>query len=371
MSNYKELVINETANSRAKSIHGIPFFYSEKLRKYLNPINQAQYYTIGGRMSGGKRSFTDLHFVLGAYLAWKAQPESERPPLKILYFNMDKSPKQKLQKYLCTYLWLFHSQLMDTNTLNGMHSRMFAIHAQIQHWIDNSEAFFEEFFQVVDIKHGPTNPMGIYYDVEKYADTIGETVTDGYDKYFKYDEAHEKQITLVIVDNVKKVTNESVGGKQYDEASLHRKLNEHFCYFRDFLKFTPVVIVPAWEVGGVFKLNQMVPDFREFKYYFEDSNVALHLFNPFKFQMTEYNGWKPTDFISESDNIPRFRVCTILRNTEGGDSAQIPLLFTPENGFFWDLPSLQDSDSVTQWSAMAAKFKVNNIKRTEDARSTS
>ena len=338
--------------------------------KYLNPINQGQYYTIGGRMSGGKRSFTDLHFVLGSFIWWKAQPASNRPPLKIIYFNMDKSPKQKLQKYLCSYLWLYHHQLMDTNTLNGMHSRMFEVNEVINRYIRDSQAFFDEFFEVVDMKHGSTNPMGIFYEITRYAETIGESVTDGYDKYFKYHPDHEKQITLVVVDNVKKITNESRGEGSFNEAELHRKVNEHMVYFRDVFRFTPIVIVPAWEVGGVFKMNQMVPDFREFKYYFEDSNVALHLFNPFRFQIGDYNGWKPGDFISESDNVPRFRVCTILRNTEGGDSAQIPLFFVPENGFFYDLPSIHDSDQVIEWTNYAAKFKLDNIKRTEYAKHT-
>lgn len=361
MSHYKELVINESERNRKYAGHGIPFIYSQKLMKYLNPINQGQYYTIGGRMSGGKRSFTDLHFVFGAYIWWYNQPEESRPPLRIFYYNMDKSPKQKLQKMLCTYLWLFYNQLMDTNTLNGMHSRMFGITKKVEELIANSEDFFSKFFDVVDVKHGPTNPTGIYHDITRYANTIGEVVQDGFERYFKYDTASDKQITLVVVDNVKKLTSESKKGERYNEHELHQKMNEYFVEFRDFYKFTPVAIVPSWDVTGLFRLSQMIPDFREFRNYFEDSNVSLHLFNPYKFQIEDYNGWKSEDFVSEMDNVPRFRVCSILRNTDGGDSSQIPMMFMPENGMLFDLPSIHSKTEVNEWTNYVKKFKIDQI----------
>jgi hypothetical protein len=362
-SHYRELVINESAFKRRFSNHGIPFSYSPKLMKYLNPINQGQYYAVGGRSSGGKRSFVDLHFALGTFIWWFNQPVEERPKLKIFYYNMDKSAKQKLQKMLCTYLWIYFQQLMDINTLNGMHSRMFAITPPMESLIEGSEEFFAEFFNILEIKHGSTNPTGIYNDIVSYMKTIGGVHVDGYDRYYEYEPEYHNQVTLVIVDNVKRIKSESRGGVQHSEIELHQKLNEYMKELKDFYKVTPVVIVPSWDVPGVFRMNQMVPDFREFRFYFEDANVVLHLFNPYRFQIDEYNGWTSSEFISQGDKIPRFRVCSILRNTEGGDSAQVPLMFIPENGYFYDLPSLANEQEVNQWIDYCKNFKINHINK--------
>jgi hypothetical protein len=360
MANYEDLVIKETRRNRKKS-HGIPFTYSNKLMKYLNPMRKATYYAVGGRPSAGKRSFVDLHFVMGAFIWWYQQPVETRPPLKIIYYNMNKSPQQKLQKMLCTYLWIYFQKLMDTNTLNGMSTRMYGINDETEAEIQGSTGFFNELFKIMDIRHGVTNPTGIFNDVVRYMDTVGEMKVDGFDRYFEYSPAFHNQITLVIVDDVKRLKTESKEGVYASEPELHNKMHQFFIQMRDVYGVSPVAIVPSWEVGGAFRLNQMIPDFRELKYYFDNTDVVLHLFNPFKFQIDEYQGYKSSNFVSKGDNTPRLRICSILRNVDGVDSTQSAVMFVPENGMFFDLPGLNNEVELEKWIVYCQNFKTDYI----------
>lgn len=344
MSIYKNLVIDESARNRTRGISEIPLTYSPKLASVINAIRQSQYYVVGGRDSVGKRSFVDLHFFFSAYFWWVSQPEP-KPKLKILYFSMNKSLKMKLQKWFCTYLWLYFDKLIDINTLNGSKGKMYKLDTGTMEQINNSQRFFDYIIEesgLVEIFDGPMNPTGIYNEVVNYMKTVGATQTTGFTKEFIFDPGHEEQITLVIVDSTHHLKNESKSGHYYDENELHKKLNQYMVELRDVYKTTPVLIVPSFQVPGVYKLNQMKPDFREFRHYFEDCNVSLHLTNPFKLQMDSFEGYQMSDYMGTDDKIPRFRVLTIHRNTEGRDSLQIPMWFIPENGMFLDLPSLTD-----------------------------
>ncbi|MDA3822282.1 MAG: hypothetical protein PF450_06680, partial [Bacteroidales bacterium] len=258
---------------------------------------------------------------------------------------MNKPLKIKLQKWLSTYLWLYFNKLMDINTLNGTNGRMFDLNEETIKQISDSTGFFDYFIQeteILEIFDGPINPTGIYNEVTYYMKKIGGIRRDGFNSEFIYNPGYEDQITIVIVDSVRHMKNESKGGSFYDEATLHKKMNEYAVELRDVYKVSPVLIVPSFSVAGVYKLNQMKPDFRELRYYFEDSNVALHLTNPFKLQMETYEGYRMKDYLSTEDAIARFRLVSVMRNTDGRDSLQIPTWFMPENGMFFDLPRPDD-----------------------------
>lgn len=338
MSEYKELVVNETYLNRRKGPKGIPFC-SNKLNQYLNPIQQAQYYSIGGRPSGGKRSFVDFHFLFFAFINWYNQDPESRPPLKILYFNMNKTPKAKLQKLLCTYLWQYYQCLMDTNTLNGSSSAMYRLAPIMEDWIAASSSFFDLLLEnVVQFYHGQLSPSTVYHEAVSYIKTIGDETITHNDIVFKYNPGHEEQITLVIVDDVRRLKSENGRSLQLNEYDVHKEMNTYMVQLRDQYKVTPVLIVPSFDVPGAIRLNQMTPDFREFKYYYENADVCLHLFNPDRFQIKEFMGVHCEEFVSLIDNVSRIRILSILRNTTGADNTFIPIIFLPENGYMLDLP---------------------------------
>jgi len=188
--------------------------------------------------------------------------------------------------------------------------------------------------------------------------TIGGIEKKQYSSEYIYEESYKNQITIVIIDNVKRMKNESHNGNFYDENELHKKLNEYLIELRDFYKITPVVIVPSFNIPGINRPTQMTADIREFKHYFSDSNVAIHLTNPHRLQIEKFEGYKVKDFMAD-DGIPRFRAITILNNSEGRDNLIIPQWMMPENGMLFDLPRVDQDVELTQVMEFIEKLKEN------------
>jgi hypothetical protein len=322
----------------------------------VNPLRNNKYYVIGGRPGSGKRSFADLHFLLGTYMYWKSLPEDARPKFKVFYYNMDKTPEVKLQKLLCTYLWTTYQRLIDVNTINGTSARLFDLDPEAEAYIASSQEFFDDMMEIVEFVHGRTNPTGIYNDVRRYMKTVGSMEVMGYEKKFVLDPENEDQITLVIVDNVLKISGESKQGIFYKDYELHSKFNEQIKETVTDFPISFAIIVPTFEVPGKVTLKQMTPDFREFKYYYTDSDLAIHLFNPGKFEIEEYGGFKPIEW-EDDFGVQRLRIMSILRNTEGGDNIQIPFVFVPENGYFYDIPL----NEIPAYQSFAKDFRSKYI----------
>jgi len=360
---FNQFVVHKTKQNREHGPLYIPFQFSPKLTSIIDGIKRAQYYAIAGRDSSGKRSFTDLNFLLTPFFWWMNNRD-KGAKLKILYFNMGKPIEIKLQKWLCTYFWIYHQRLMDIATLNGTNSRLFDIDQKDEEIIQSSESFFNfllEDSKVLEIFDGSLHPTGITNKIHEYMRSIGGVEKKQYSSEYIYEEEYKNQITIIIIDNVKRMKNESHNGNFYDENELHKKLNEYLIELRDFYKITPVVIIPSFNIPGINRPNQMTADIREFKHYFNDSNVAIHLTNPHRLQIDKYEGYKVKDFVAE-DGIPRFRAVTILNNSEGRDNVIIPQWMFPENGMLFDLPRVDEEIPLTQVIEYIQNFKEEQKK---------
>lgn len=361
MGIFKNLVIDKASFNRSITSNGIPLNrFSEKIPLVVNPVRNHKYYTVSGRPGSGKRSFTDLYFLLGTYIYWKNLPFDSRPEFKVFYYNMDKTPDLKLQKMLCTYLWIEYQKLMDVNTLNGTSARLYDIKPEDEAYILAAEEFFDDMMNIIEFKHGRVNPTGIYNDTLRYMRSIGSMEVQGYEKKFILNPEHEDQITLVIVDNVEKLGSESKNGVHYRDYELHGKMNEMVKEVVEDYPVSFLLIIPSFEVPGIVSMKQMKPDFREFKYYFSSSDVAMHLYNPAKYEQEDYGGFKVSDW-NDPYGIQRLRILSIMRNTEAGDNMQIPLAFIPENGYFYDLPSPSDVQNITGWKTYLNDFRSKYI----------
>jgi len=340
MSIFKDLVIDKLGS--AVKNPGIPFLYSSKMNAYLNSIEQGKMYVIGGRESGGKRSFVDLHFVLGAYMAWYTIPEDIRPPLKILYFNMDKSIQTKMQKWLCTYLFLAYGEFIDINTLSQGKSRMYELNPDIMNKIEASQAFFDYMIDsgVLRIFDGAINPTGLFSKSVEVILESGYVDKEHGKKTFHHYPGMDRQITLIVVDNVDKLSGESKAGEYLNTSQVHDVAAKYFSELKSVYKATPIVIVPTFKISGISLKKDMIPDFREFGQYYRPSDVAINCFNPGQYLATEkeWYGYDYRAFRSNLDKISRLRTVHVLRNVSGVDNLTIPYTMYPENGIFEECP---------------------------------
>jgi hypothetical protein len=340
MSKFQQ-VLQRARESRKSAFHGIPFQFSGKLGGQINGIRQGTYYIVSGMQSSGKKSFTDLNFVFSALWWYACVPEESRPPMKIIYFNMDKSEKVKPAKWMCLYMYACYGKLIDINTIDGDYNRLYDLDSQTIQELETAALFFDEMIRkgVLEIHDGAKSPSKVHEIVERSMLNFGgiHTEHDG-EKRYELSPQYKNLQMIVVVDNASKLKLESQNKVTFADNDIHKRMHESMMFFKEYYKIAAVMIVPSFKVGGVFKQSQMTPDFREFGLYYEGCDVALHLFNPFKCQINDWVGFTVADFITEPDKIPRLRFCTIMRNTEGLDSSMIPLVFHPEAGFMFDCP---------------------------------
>ena len=355
--------ILEKARSNRFSVQGIPYVYSNKLTNLLGGIKKRKVYSICGRDTSGKRSFVDFHFVIGVYIWWLNLPEGSRPPIKILYFNMDKSPEVKFTKWVCLYMWLFYSKLIDLETINGGYGKLFDVDAETDVQIQQGYAFFEGMLEsgFLNIYNGPTNPTGIRNQVRAFMQTVGGDLKESYNKVWLYDEKFAALQTIIIIDNVSMLKSESRKELHMDSKDLHCKLAEYIQEFKDYYGATVVPIIPSFPVPGIYKLSQMTPDYREFLYYYDVSDMALNLFNPFKYGITDHMQYTLRFFTSAFDGVHRLRFCNIIKNTDGRNSATIPYVFFPENGFLSEASLPTEIENYQKTIDFISSFKLNQI----------
>jgi len=371
MSIYKDLVLDRI--NSAKTTPGIPINYSTKLHKYINSVQQGTSYVIGGRESGGKRSFTDLFFFISLYLSWFSMPEETRPPLKIIYFNMDKPLQVKMQKWLCMYMWYAHNEFIDINTLNGGMGRLYDLRPDLIAKIEQAQAFFDYMFDsgIVRVIDGPKHPTGIFMATVEILKETGYLEREKYKKpEFIFNEGFKDQITIVITDNVEKLNGETKDGQSLNSFQLHDTMVDCLEDLKSVFKVTPVTIVPSFKVAGLSLKKDLIPDFREFQNYFRQADVAINCFNPSAYlgSSSEWYGYNVSDFITAPDNVSRFRTAHILRNTGGVDNVTLPYVFFPENGIMLEAP-LPNSASYRDYTTWLATYKINfiNSKNSQNA----
>lgn len=73
----------------------------------------------------------------------------------------------------------------------------------------------------------------------------------------------------------------------------------------------------------------------------EDCDVAISLFNPYKYSLEEYMGYNVTEFTDEAGNN-KFRGLKIIKNSYGTDNLRIGLGFLGEVGLFKELTRKAD-----------------------------
>ncbi len=351
--------------NHAKNNPGIPLSRSPKLQKYINALQQGKSYLVGGRESGGKRSFADMFFVLDAYINWLALPEATRPPLKIIYFNMDKPLHIKMQKWVCTCMWFFYAEFIDINTLTGGAGRIYDLDADTITKIESIQSMFDTMISsgILSIVDGRKRPISIYSEIVETVKPYGVLEqTDYAEAKFVYSQGYENMITLAIIENVDKLSNETKSGEAGNDFQLHTLMSSYMESVKRVYKVSPVIIIPSFKFTGATLKKDMVPDYREFQNYYRDADVAINCFNPSMYRDigSDWHGYSIVDLITKPDNIGRFRTIHILRNTNGVDNIVIPYLFYPENGVFEELISPNDP-RYPEFQQNLSKFKVDYI----------
>lgn len=336
-----ELLWDEICNGVKGKNSGIPMGFN-RLNRYLG-LRKSIYTTIGASAGCGKTSLVDCAYVLNPYDWYIKNKHKSSVQFEVIYFSMERKKTYKLAKWLCMKIWKEEKILMTTDELLSWQSTLSSKKQEVaKFYIEN---YFKEMTEsgIVTIIDGQQNPTGIWKFLESHALSKGreESVNQWENRYIPN---NDNLITNVIHDHAGKTKNENIGGK-YDKKLSIDKASEYYCKSRDYFGYSPVMINQfnrtSYQDIQFSKKEGGDPDptveyWKDSGNVIEDCDVAISLFNPYKYNLDTYMDYTVNDFTDSIGNN-KFRGLKIIKNSYGTDNIRIGLGFLGEVSLFKEL----------------------------------
>lgn len=340
---------------------GIPLDF-KKLSKTLSGVQKYMYTLVGGNSGTGKTAFVDLVYCLGVYDWWYKNKDTTDIKIKIIYRSMERTKKLKIAKWICLKLYIDHKIIIDIPTLFQREGKKTELNDELFELIKGYRKYFSEMLEsgVVEIIDGQENPTGIFRHIQDFANKNGEWIKiNEFSKRYKPNDPN--LYTIIVLDHVGKCKSEVNGGKQLSTKETTDKISEYMSVVRDTYGFSPVVISQFnRSIGNIdrFKSKDVSPepdDFKNSGCLYEDSDVCLALFNPFKLKVNDFLGYDIPKFVASSGEN-RFRSVSILKNSYGADDLILPLNFLGESGHFREIPNPEEFKKHSEYYKKASEY---------------
>lgn len=346
MSEFNDL-LTEIDLGRSGKSKWLPIGH-ERLGEHIG-IAKKIYTLIGGNSGTGKTGFTDCSYVLNPYKWYKENKEETDIKFKVIYRSMERSKTFKIGKWTCAKLYDDYRIMLDVPTMFGWGSKKNHISEDIYQSIKATRDYFEEMLDVVTVIDGAENPTGIRNQMRDYA--LENGTLENVDKYTKkYIPTDPNLITVVLIDHAGKLKRE----RSFSKKENIDKMSEYLGEARDKYGFSPVVVsqfnrnLSDSQRARNKELTPDPDDFKDTGNLYEDCDVALALFNPYKFKSYDHMGYDIKQFVN-SKGYNRFRSITALKNSYGIDDFRMGYCFLGEVGNFYELPT-SDTITPTQYS---------------------
>lgn len=335
---------------------GIPFTNFPRLERYIPGIQKSMYSIFGGLTGSGKTAFVDEVYVLQPFRWWLDTFDLKDDDYKIswIYNSMERSKNLKYAKWACLLLYMDTGKTVSTLSMIGANKRVEDEKIQLELQVvrdetDRIREYKTTFFDKIDkhllIYSGEATAPTIRKRFEQFAKLNGKFETT--DKGTVYHANHPNHYVIGINDHIGKIRGESGDKNTLDEHS------KNMGFYRDTCDFSPIDIIQfnrGLDDSSRKKNEDMYPRLGDFKgtaNTTENADVALALFNPFRYNIEEFNGYDIPSFVSESGEN-RFRSLSILKNSWGTDDVDIGLGFVGEVGRFIELPSAKLMNTIGQ-----------------------
>lgn len=361
----------------------------QRVNNYLS-IRPSIYTIVGGNSGSGKTSFVDDTFVLKPYTTWYKYRDATDITVRVLYRSMERKRRLKLAKWSCWKMYQDYGILVDAETLLGYKKEK--ITQDTWDKLVSCRDWANEMLDYVDIRDGRSTPSeykawvdghalrhGVLYTANSIGVTSSEdpfTVIDsfasgkvrtlrngdtepiveftykgkdyqlkaGERRYFPH---REKEITLIVSDHVGKFSPDKgmSSKKQIIDAA-----SEYNSDFRDVYGHSPVAVSQFNRATGDIQrikhaggdLSPQLEDFKDTGGLVEDCDVALTIFNPFRYKAYDdngmYKGYNIRDYMVNPNGFNRYRLLSILKNSYGIDDVDFGMKFLGEVNDFSTLP---------------------------------
>lgn len=358
---FSELLKDDIKNGINGKNRGIPTGFNT-IDSNINGIQKSIYTLVGGNAGTGKTSYVDLAYVLNPYKWYLANKEETDVKFKIIYRSMERNTKYKLAKWACLKIFDDYGIIMDVPTMLGWQGKKFEITPEIEEIIYDTGKYFDNMFDsgFIEILEGAENPTGIFNHVISRMKEQGIIVQVN-EFVKKYVPNNPNLIVEIINDHIGKLKGESRNGISLTSKDLLDKHSEYMGICRDFYGCSPIDISQFnRSIGSTdrMKVKSVSPEPDDFKGsgdMMENCDVALALFNPYKFKVNDFLGYNIPKFVTPTGEN-RFRSISILKNSYGPDDIITGLNFLGENGNFREMPTPESFESNPQYYEKAIKF---------------
>lgn len=334
-------------------INCIPLVFP-RFRYWLPGTEKKRYTIVTANQKVGKSKYADFIYVYETFFYWINNPDKLK--VKILYFTLEMSKKDKKNEFLCYLLYKLDNIRISPTDLKS--TREDKVCPQEVLDLLESERYqfyltkFKEFCTYIDNER---NPTGINKYCRNFALSRGKFIfktiqlrdEDGelYDKeiidYYVPDD--EQEYVIVILDNFSNLMSE----KGMNKMQTIEKMSKYFITQRDQFEFHIVAIqhqAQAQEGIENQKLGKLKPSsdgLADCKTTTRDANLVLGLYSPYKYGIRDFEGYDITQF---KNNI---RFLEILEDRDNGGAGQIcPLFFDGAVSVFKELPRPTESTTL-------------------------
>lgn len=364
-------------------------------------LGQKVYYLLGGEPGTGKTGLADQLFVLAPYQWYIDNNTDTRYKLRIVYRSMERDTTRKIAKWVCRKLWTDYRIIIDVKVILGFLEGSQEVDDDLMDILIDMRSHFERMLDLVNILDGAENPTGIYKHckeisiregnylvsdgnviklhnkeypkgkvIKDYTDRHFDVSREGFKRYYevvtingeerkmyKYDKKYipdnPNALNVVIIDHFGLMKNE----RGFSDKATLDKGSEYIVELRDTFGWSAVVINQFnRNMGDTSRRTklQLVPEKQDFKgsnRMYEDSDVAMGLFNPNEYAMSTFMRY-PINKFKNNDGFNRFRSLHVLKNSYGIDNFATALHFMGESGVFKSLPNpARLTDEQLAWYA--------------------
>lgn len=366
--NFKDIyskIVQNKLNHDNGYFNCIPFMGMERLEKYLPGIEQSTYYLIAAASGVGKSKLARYLFIHNPIMFLENNPDSDIQ-LDILYFSLEESKEKVILAEVSKYLYTQHKLNLSIKQLSSV-GRYNVLSTEDLQKVQQSEEHVNNFLKRVKIFDNVRNATGIYKTVRDFALTIGTYydkndtpltpqevhnvkigVGESYKKVSYYKTHNPKHYVIVLIDHISLLQPET-GETLWQSMS---KMSSNYClHIRDKFGFIPVVVQQLAadkerieanfsRADLVQKLEPSLDGLGDNKTIARDVNVALGLFAPDRYKITEHNGYDITKFRD------RYRSMNIMKSRDGIANKKLPLFFNGAVDFFKELPKVDELEKM-------------------------
>lgn len=366
--NFKDIyskIVQNKLNHDNGYFNCIPFMGMERLEKYLPGIEQSTYYLIAAASGVGKSKLARYLFIHNPIMFLENNPDSDIQ-LDILYFSLEESKEKVILAEISKYLYTQHKLNLSIKQLSSV-GRYNVLSTEDLQKVQQAEEHVNNFLKRVKIFDNVRNATGIYKTVRDFALTIGTyydkndtpltpqevhnvkiRVGESYKKVSYYKTHNPKHYVIVLIDHISLLQPET-GETLWQSMS---KMSSNYClHIRDKFGFIPVVVQQLAadkerieanfsRADLVQKLEPSLDGLGDNKTIARDVNIALGLFAPDRYKITEHNGYDITKFRD------RYRSMNIMKSRDGIANKKLPLFFNGAVDFFKELPKVDELEKM-------------------------